>query len=340
MKYACLILLLIVGTTVSCKKKSGGADLPPSDLTLTADVKTDNSGTVIFKATAKNATNFEFDFGNGVFQLEPSGEVTYKYPASGNYNVKVTAKNATSLTAVKTMQISVTVQMALIWSDEFNTPGAPDPAKWSFNIGTGSNGWGNNESQFYTDRPENVSISNGTLKITARKESFSGSSYTSARILTQNKFSFKYGRIEARAKLPAGVGTWPAIWMLGANINTVSWPACGEIDIMEHIGSQLNKIYGTLHYPVFFGGNAVGGSVTVPNVTTEFKVYSAEWNASTIRFFVDGVPFFTFNNTSALPFNQNFFIIMNVAMGGNFGGTIDPAFNNATMEVDYIRVYQ
>lgn len=340
MKYACLILLLIIGTTVSCKKKSGGADLPPSDLTLTADVKTDNSGNVIFKATAKNATSFEFDFGNGVFQIVPSGEVTYKYPASGNYTVKVTAKNATAFTAVKSIQISVAVEMALIWSDEFNTPGAPDPAKWSYNIGTGSNGWGNNESQYYTDRPENVAVSNGTLKITARKESFGGSNFTSARILTQNKFSFKYGRIEARAKLPAGIGTWPAIWMLGANFASAGWPACGEIDIMEHVGAQLNKIYGTLHYPGFSGGNAVGGSVTVPNVTTEFKVYSAEWNASTIRFFVDGVPFFTFNNTSSLPFNQNFFIIMNVAMGGNFGGTIDPAFNSATMEVDYIRVYQ
>lgn len=314
--------------------------MPPSDLTLTADVKTDNSGTVTFKATAKNAVSFEFGYGNGVFVIDTDGEVTYKYPQTGNYTVKVTAKSASGLTAVKTIQISVTVEMALIWSDEFNTPGAPETGKWDYNIGTGSNGWGNNESQYYTSRPENVSVSNGTLKITARRESYLGSNFTSARILTQNKFSFKYGRLEARAKLPAGIGTWPAIWMLGNNINTVSWPACGEIDVMEHVGSQLNKIYGTLHYPGFFGGNAVGGNVTVPNVTTEFKVYSVEWNESTIRFFVDGVPFFTFNNSASLPFNQNFFIIMNVAMGGNFGGTIDPAFNSATMEVDYIRVYQ
>ncbi|HMO33338.1 MAG TPA: family 16 glycosylhydrolase [Lacibacter sp.] len=341
MKWSVCGMLLLVLVSFSCKKKNAGpVDIAPTNLTFTADVSTNNSGNVTFTASATNAVNYEFDFGNGVFQDVPSGTVTYKYPASGNYTTKVTARSASGQTLSKTLTISVTVALTLVWSDEFNTAGAPDPARWGYDIGTGSSGWGNNELQFYTSRPENVSISNGTLKIVARREAFSGSNFTSARLLTRDKFSFRYGKVEARAKLPAGVGTWPAIWMLGANFGTVGWPACGEIDIMEHVGAQLNKIYGTLHYPGFSGGNAVGGQVTVPKVTTEFKVYSVEWTPAIIRFSVDGVPFFTFANTSSLPFNQNFFIIMNVAMGGNFGGPVESGFTSGTMEVDYIRVYQ
>jgi beta-glucanase (GH16 family) len=143
--------------------------------------------------------------------------------------------------------------------------------------------------------------------------------------LTQNKFSFKYGKVEVKAKLPAGVGTWPA---------------CGEIDIMEHKGSQLNKIYGTVHHPARFGGNADGGTLDITNATTEFHIYTMEWNATSIKFLVDGNVFHTVANTSSLSFNQNFFLIMNLAMGGTFGGAVESGFNNATMEIDYIRVYQ
>lgn len=340
MKYIAAFLFVIL-VSFSCKKKSSGVtDTAPSNLTLSAVVATDNSGNVSFTASATNAVNYEFDFGNGVFQNEASGKLTYKYPASGNYTVKVTAKSSGGQSATKSIDITVTVALALIWSDEFDTAGAPDAAKWNYDIGTGSSGWGNNEQQYYTNRAENVTVSNGTLKITARKESFSGSNYTSARIITQNKFSFKYGKVEARAKLPVGIGTWPAIWMLGNNISTVGWPNCGEIDIMEHIGAQQNKIYGTLHYPGFSGGNAVGGTVNISNVSTEFHKYGVEWTAAFIKFSVDDVVFFTFTNTSSLPFNQNFFVILNVAMGGNFGGTIDPAFTSSTMEIDYIRIYQ
>lgn len=340
MKYIAAILLVTL-VSYSCKKKSSGVtDTAPTNLTLSAVVSTDNSGNVNFTASASNAVNYEFDFGNGTFQNVPSGTVTYKYPASGNYTVKVTAKSAGGQTISKSIDISVTVALTLIWSEEFSTAGAPDPSKWGYDIGTGSNGWGNNEAQYYTNRAENVTVSNGTLKITARKEAFSGSNYTSARILTKDKFSFKYGKIEARAKLPFGIGTWAAIWMLGNNISTVGWPACGEIDIMEHIGAQQNKIYGTVHYPGFSGGNAVGGTVNSTNVANEFRRYGVEWTASTIKFSVDDVVFFTFNNNATIPFNHNFFIILNVAMGGNFGGTIDPAFTSSTMEIDYVRVYQ
>jgi hypothetical protein len=336
-------ILLFIGILfiLSCKKESSEVEvLPLSDLLFNADVSTDNSGNVTFTASAKNATTYEFDLGNGIFKIEPTGILKYKYPASGNYDVRVFAKNSSGQMITKSLKISVSVGLSLIWSDEFNTGTAPDPAKWNYDIGTGASGWGNNELQYYTNRSVNVNISNGTLKIIARKESYSGSNYTSARLLTRDKFSFKYGRIESRAKLPAGIGTWPAIWMLGSNIGTVGWPACGEIDIMEHVGSQFNKIYGTVHYPGFSGGNAVGGTVNISNATTEFHIYAAEWNDTAIRFFVDGSLFFTFANNPSIPFNHNFFLLMNVAMGGNFGGAVDPAFSQAQMEVDYIRVYQ
>lgn len=339
-----LLLILLIPIQFICsscsKKSSENSIIVPSNLSLNAIVSTDNSGNVTFTASAVNAVSYDFDFGNGVFQTVVSGNVTYKYPASGNYTVNVTAKSSSGLTASKSVQINVTVALTLVWSDEFDSPGSPNPSKWGYDIGTGSGGWGNNELQYYTDRQDNAVISNGTLKIIAKKENYSGSAYTSARLLTKDKFSFKYGKVEARAKIPVGVGTWPAIWMLGNNINSVGWPACGEIDIMEHVGRDLNKIFGTLHYPGHSGGNGSSSTTIISNATTEFHKYSMEWNATTIKFYVDDALFYTFTNNSTLPFNQNFFLIMNLAMGGNFGGSIDPAFNSATFEIDYIRVYQ
>ena len=159
-------------------------------------------------------------------------------------------------------------------------------------------------------------------------------------MLSKDKFDFQYGRVEVRAKLPEGGGTWPAIWMLGANIDEVSWPFCGEIDIMEHKGNNQNRIYGSLHYPGNSGGNSNTDSVSVPNVSTEFHNYEVEWTESSINFFVDGEQYHTFSNNSNVPFNQEFFFILNVAMGGDFGGSIDPLFEQSSMEIDYIRVYQ
>lgn len=341
MKYILSVITIGSFLLLSCgKKESAPSVVTPTNLTLNAVVSTDNSGNVAFTASATNASTYDFDFGNGVFQTVPSGIVTYKYPAAGTYTVNVIAKSSTGQTASKSTQITVAVAQSLVFSDEFDANGAPDPSKWGYDIGTGSGGWGNNELQYYTNRLDNAFVSNGTLKIKVIKENFSGSAYTSARILTQNKFSFKYGKVEVKAKLPVGVGTWPAIWMLGSNITTVSWPACGEIDIMEHKGSQLNRIYGTVHHPARFGGNADGGTRDITNATTEFHIYTMEWNATSIKFSVDGNVFHTVANTSSLPFNQNFFLIMNLAMGGTFGGAVESGFNNATMEIDYIRVYQ
>ena len=194
---------------ISCLKSSGGTNTnaAPSNLVVTATPATDSSGNVSFVATATNATTFEFNFGNGVAQIVPSGKVTYKYAASGTYQVTVTAKNAGSQAISKSVSVSVYRPVKLVWSDEFNTDGAPDSTKWGYDIGTG-NGWGNNELEYYTNRPDNVIISNGTLKIIAKKESYEGAGYTSARMLTKDKYAFTYGKVEVRAKLPANVGTW------------------------------------------------------------------------------------------------------------------------------------
>lgn len=333
-------LFLSILSFFSCSKGNDApADIIPTNLVVNAVVSSDNSGNVNFTSTATNAVSYDYDFGNGVYQTVASGAVTYKYPASGNYTVTVTAKSSTGKTIAKSVQVPVTVSQILVFFDEFNTAGAPDASKWGYDLGNGSGGWGNNELQYYTNRTENVTISNGTLKITAKKENFSGFGYTSARMLTKNKFTTKYGKIEARIKLPAGVGTWPAFWMLGYNIDAVGWPACGEIDIMEHKGSDQNRVYGTLHHPGHSGGNGDGATTIVSNSTTDFNIYAVEWTASLIKFSVNGNVFYSFNNNSSLPFNQNFFIILNVAMGGTFGGPVDPAFNSATMEIDYVRVY-
>lgn len=339
MKYSSFfILLLSVLFFSSCKKKGspGTTDTAPANLTLTAVVNPDNSGNVNFTATATNAATFEYGFGNGAFQNVPSGAVTYKYAATGNYTVTVVAKSATGKTSTKSIEVTVIVSTSLVWSDEFNTNGAPDPAKWGYDLGAG--GWGNNELQHYTSRPENVIVQNGVLKINLIKETFSGSNYTSTRLLSRGKFSFKYGTVEVRAKLPSGGGTWPAIWMLGNNISTAGWPACGEIDIMEHKGNDLNRIYGTLHYPGRSGGNADGNTRVISNASTEFHIYKLEWTAASIKIYVDGQIIHTVANSAAIPFNHEFFLILNVAMGGTFGGAVDPNVTNATMEVDYVRV--
>ena len=228
----------------------------------------------------------------------------------------------------------------LIWEDEFDTDGAPNPANWTYDLGNGLTGWGNNESQYYTDRSENVVVEDGILKITAKAESFEGSNYTSARIKTEDLFEFTFGRVDVRAKLPEGGGTWPAIWMLGANYTEIDWPASGEMDIMEHIGNNQNTIYSTLHYPERFGGNANGESVVIDDVSSEFHVYTVEWKENEILFAVDNEIHFRVNNNEDLPFDADFFLILNVAMGGNFGGDIDPNFTESTMEVDYVKVYQ
>ncbi|MDY0779516.1 glycoside hydrolase family 16 protein [Tenacibaculum sp. IB213877] len=228
----------------------------------------------------------------------------------------------------------------LVWEDDFNTDGAPDASKWTYDIGTGDNGWGNSEVQYYTDRAENAKVEGGNLVITAKREDFSGSQYTSARLKTEGLYDFQYGRVEIRAQLPQSAGTWPALWMLGSNYTTVGWPDSGEIDIMEQTGSNKTSTSSTLHYPGNSGGNGPTTSTTVNTSTTEFHTYTVEWKPEEIIFAVDDQVFFTFTNEASLPFNQNFFLIFNVAMGGTLGGTIDSSFTEDSMLVDYVKVYQ
>ncbi|MCP9199054.1 family 16 glycosylhydrolase [Gramella sp. GC03-9] len=226
----------------------------------------------------------------------------------------------------------------LLWEATFDDDESLDTSVWNYEIGNGDNGWGNQEAQYYTE--QNTSIVDGNLLITARRESESGFDFTSSRITTQNNFEFTYGRVEARAKLPEGGGTWPAIWMLGNNFDEIGWPATGEIDIMEHKGNEPGVVHGTLHYPGASGGNADGNTTTIENPSSEFHIYTMEWSPERIVFLVDGEVYHTYVNTPDSPFNKDFFLIMNVAMGGTFGGDIDPAFQESSMEVDYIRVYQ
>ncbi len=245
-------------------------------------------------------------------------------------------------TTVKPVEKSNEVDVVytnLVWADEFDANGAPDAANWTYDLGAG--GWGNGEVQSYTNNTENVAVAEGVLKITAKAD---GGSYTSARLKTQGLREFTYGRIDVRAKLPKGGGTWPAIWMLGANFETAGWPACGELDIMEAVGNKPGTVQSAIHTPSSYGATVNMASTTVANPSEEFHVYSMNWSADQISFLIDDEVYYTYapetKNADTWPFNADQFIILNVAMGGTLGGEIDPAFTQASMEIDYVRVYQ
>jgi beta-glucanase (GH16 family) len=240
----------------------------------------------------------------------------------------------------------------LVWSDEFNGAdgSAPDATKWA--IQTGGNGWGNNELEYYTARPQNVRVSGGNLVITAAKEDYTGPDgvtqhYTSARMQTKGLFSQTYGRFEARIKIPKGQGMWPAFWMLGADIDTNPWPACGEVDIMENIGKEPAINHGSLHGPGYAPGN-VTASYTIPTgaLSDDFHLYAVEWEAQQVRFYVDSTLYSTFTSAnlpsgSPWEFNKPFFILLNVAVGGEWPGAPDGTTQfPQQMMVDYVRVYQ
>ncbi|HAQ38060.1 MAG TPA: glycoside hydrolase [Saprospirales bacterium] len=237
----------------------------------------------------------------------------------------------------------------LIWSDEFEYSGLPDSSKWGFETKGNAHGWGNNEKQFYTERNlSNAVVEDGVLKIIARKEQKENKNYTSARLSSQAKAAFKYGLIEARAKLPAGKGTWPAIWMLGSNRLTAGWPDCGEIDIMEHVGYEPDSVHGTIHTAAYnhIKGTQKGGSVFIEDPYSAFHVYGIEWTPDRMDFLLDGKVYYYVENEhlsdKEWPFDQPFYLIMNVAIGGNWGGKkgIDDSIFPVEMIVDWVRVYQ
>lgn len=242
---------------------------------------------------------------------------------------------------------TVTTFNNLVMSDEFDTDGAPDPSIWNYNIGTGQNGWGNNELQYYTDRPENVTVQNGILIITAKEEAFQGSSYTSARLLTKGKFEQTYGRFEARMKLPYGQGIWPAFWLLGDDNNgTEIWPQIGEIDIMEYVGDEPTRMFGTVHGPGYSGGQSISKSLVLDNgrFDTDFHVFGIEWGPNYINYYVDDM---LYNQITPddVPgewvFNDGpFYIIINLAVGGALPGSPNAETNfPQRLLVDYVRVY-
>lgn len=304
----------------------------------------DGSGTVTFNFSANNATSYKINLGNGEFIETSTTSLTYTYSGVGinNFDIYVYAYNMDTF-VLATIRITIKINPGLVWSDEFNVNGAPDSSKWGYNIGTGSNGWGNGESQYYTNRPENVIVEDGFLKITAKAESYEGSNYTSARLLSEGKFDFKYGRVDISAKLPQGEGTWPALWLLGSNFSSVGWPACGEIDIMEHWGDNPGRIASATHTPSSFGNTVNVGEITISDFATEFHVYSLEWTSNELRFLVDDTLFYTYNptakNSDTWPFDKEHFFILNIAVGSNYQ-SIDPNFVKSTMEIDYVRLYQ
>jgi len=252
----------------------------------------------------------------------------------------------------------------LVWSDEFDKPGLPDPAKWNYETGFIRN----HEAQYYTrDRKENARVENGMLIIEARKEPFRNpaydpaatnsrnwnrsrefAGYTSASLTTRDRASWTYGRIEVRAKLPAGRGVWPAIWTLGTNIQQAGWPACGELDIMEMVGFKPEMIYAHVHtrkYDVLQKADQ-GNGIKIPDASDAFHVYAVAWDADHMDFFVDGQKYFTYRNektgADAWPFDKNQYLIINLAIGGDWGGQqgIDDSIFPQRFYIDYVRVYQ
>jgi beta-glucanase (GH16 family) len=237
----------------------------------------------------------------------------------------------------------------LVWSDEFDYEGLPDETKWGYDVG--GRGWGNRELQYYTEG-ENVEVKDGFLVITARKEEYYGNDYTSTRLITKGKGDWLYGKIEISAKLPSGRGTWPAIWMLPTRTIYGGWPRSGEIDIMEHVGFAQGEIHGTIHTEAYnhMKGTQIGKSVTREDVSEAFHKYSLEWFPDKIKIFIDDKLYFVYKPSNMIncpkseewPFDNEFHLIMNIAVGGSWGGAqgVDDSIFPQEMVVDYVRVYQ
>ena len=355
-----IVKLLLVLLVFSCSSDSSGNDTPPvnndiipTNIVLNIDVvgadannpNGNGSGMINIQVTATNAVKYDIKFGNNAAFESLTGVASHTFTQTGtnNYLVSVIAYSSTNHSISAFQNVTVLFdngQPQPIWSDEFDTDGTPDTSKWNYDIGAG--GWGNGEAQYYTNRSENVIVENGSLKIIPRKEDFMGAEYTSARIKTEGKFDFTYGRVDVRAKLPQSEGTWPAMWLLGANFQTVGWPNCGEIDIMEQTGWDKETVLATCHWlNTSDSSNASYGLTTnISNASTTFHTYSMEWSETSIKMFVDDVEYYVIALNSSLPFDNDFFLIFNVAMGGSLGGTIDSGFTQDIMEIDYIRVYQ
>lgn len=357
-----LYLIAIIGFS-SCKKPVPPVVILPTNLITAINV---NGSEIKVQATAENANFYTITFvrGNDSTVIESTnGNANYTCSTSGKYIVKTTANTTYSDFISKTDTVNVTINSSssgapttgytspltysnytLVWDDEFN--GNSLSSSWTFDIGTGSSGWGNNELQYYTDK--NHSVNNGYLEITAKKEQFNAQQYTSSRLKTQGIKSWKYGRIDIRAALPYGQGIWPAFWMLGDNISTIGWPSCGEIDIMELIGgtgSNDKTVHGTVHWSENGSHAQFGKSKTLVSgkFADEFHVFSIVWNQNSITWLLDNVAYNTVDITPSNmnAFKENFFLIFNMAVGGNWPGNPDgTTVFPQKMYVDYVRIFQ
>lgn len=231
------------------------------------------------------------------------------------------------------------------WADEFTTDGAPDATKWQYD--TGGGGWGNNELEYYTNTTNNAYVSGGILNITARKESMGGMNYTSARMASKFTSDMLYGRIEIKAKLPAGRGNWPAIWMLPNDYAYGSWPNSGEIDIMEQVGYDPNNVHFSIHDQLNNGGNSKTSTLNIPTSNTAFHLYRVDWTPDAVKGYYDDQLVFTFandykSNFATWPFDKPFHMMLNLAIGGNWGGIqgVDDTIFPNTMQIDYVRFYK
>jgi beta-glucanase (GH16 family) len=240
---------------------------------------------------------------------------------------------------------------SLVWGDEFEYNGLPDSSRWNYDVG--GHGWGNNEKQYYRENSlENAYVEDGILHIVALKEDFEESSYTSARLTNYQRFSLQYGKVEVLAKLPKGNGTWPAIWMLPQTIkeNIEPWPLCGEIDIMEHVGKDPNVVHTSLHSELYnhIKGTQITHFEKFDDVFDTFHKYAIEWTTESIKFFVDDTLFFEsykgqdgrIATNEGWPFDKPYYLILNLAIGGNWGGEIDETIFPVEMQIDYVRMYQ
>jgi beta-glucanase (GH16 family) len=368
MKYLTIALFLLI-TTLGCKEEPKPTVVLPTNLLVKLELQAGVPGKVNVTATADNENFYTIIFNdepNSVTKEVNDGKASHTYKASGTYiiTVRAHALAANFIESKDTIVVNIdptttadgrplkgyTTPISqpgytLVWNDEFEGSSLNEN-DWNYEIGAG--GWGNNELQYY--RKENTTVKDGFLSIEAKKQSAGSSMYTSSRLTTQRKRNFKYGRVDIRAALPEGQGMWPALWMLGESISTVGWPACGEIDIMEMIGGTSNgrsdkTTHGTIHWE---GNNkdhaSYGNSKTISKkLSEEFHVYSIVWDANSINWYFDDVLFNTadIKPTALNEFRENFFFIMNVAVGGNWPGSPDQTtVFPQKMWVDYVRMYQ
>lgn len=369
MKYLNIALITLV-LVLSCSASDTTATNEPSSLKVSITQKGasdaypngDGSGVIEVVASATNADRYAFRFDNGDLQESDSGTMEHTFIKEGtnSYTVVVWAYSNTGEFVNSTHTIEVfksdEAYTTLVFSDEFDYEGNPDEQKWHYQIIPPDNGsWHNGELQHYTDKPENSFVSDGTLKIEAKKEeyTFSGSTkqYTSARL--NSKFAFTYGRVEVKAKLPGIAGTWPAIWTLGADSNevgnyfgdeygTAGWPHSGEIDIMEQTGGDKNSVITHFHWGDKTTGEYKndGGTLPIEDASGTFHVFSMVWDSDSIKVFVDDELNFELANDSNKPYNHPHYLLLNLAIGGNLGGDVPENFLEGTFEIDYVRVYQ